>query len=194
MNHAADAQPQERVDLTHPFRVTLCQIIIDRNHVNALALERIQIGRQRRDQRLSFTGFHLGDAALMQNDAADDLYLEMLHADTSPRRLTADRKRLRQKVIQRFAACETLLELRRLGLQLFIGQCCHLILQRHNLIRDFFYFFYLFGIEITKDLFHKSHFGFLSPFYSSLGSSVTTILISSALRLSALVTFTSKRL
>ena len=194
MNHAADAQPQERVDLTHPFRVTLCQIIIDRNHVNALALERSQIGRHRRDQRLTFTGFHLGDAALMQNNTADDLHLEMLHADTSPRRLTADRKRLRQKVIQRFAACETLLELRRLGFQLFIGQCRHLILQRHDLICNFFYFFYLLGVDITKDLLHQSHFGFLFPFYSSRGSSVTIMLISSALRLSALVTFTSKRL
>ena len=162
--------------------------------MNALTLERIQIGRQRRDQGLTFTGFHLGDAALMQNDTADDLHLEVLHADTSPRRLTADRKRLRQKVIQRFTVCEPLLELRCLGFQLFIGQGCHLILQRHDLICNFLYFFYLLGVDITKDLLHQSHFGFLSPFYSSRGSSVTIMLISSALRLSALVTFTSKRL
>jgi len=49
--------------------------------VNTLAFERIQIDGQRGYQASSFTGFHLGDFALMQNDAADQLLIEMPHLE-----------------------------------------------------------------------------------------------------------------
>ena len=37
--------------------------------------ERVQIERHGRDQRLAFTGRHLGDLALVQRDAADQLHV-----------------------------------------------------------------------------------------------------------------------
>ena len=67
------------MDLSHPLRITLSQVIIDRNDTNALSCQCIQIGRQRGNQCLTFTGTHLGDTSLMQHDTTDQLHTEMLH-------------------------------------------------------------------------------------------------------------------
>ena len=63
----------------HPFRVTLGQIIVDRHHVDALAGQGVEIDRQRLHERLTFTRAHLGDFALMQHDAADELHVVVHH-------------------------------------------------------------------------------------------------------------------
>ena len=65
----------------HPVRVALGQIIVDRDDVDALAGERVQIHGQRRDQRFAFAGLHFGDFAAMQHDAADQLDIEMPHVE-----------------------------------------------------------------------------------------------------------------
>ena len=80
----ADRQPQEGVQLAHPLRVALGQVVVDRDHVNAAPGERIQIHRQGGDQRLAFAGLHLGDLALVQHDAADELHVEMPHFQHAP--------------------------------------------------------------------------------------------------------------
>ena len=54
---------EEAVNLAHPLRVATGQVVVDRDDVDALALERVQIGGQRGDERLAFAGLHLGDAA-----------------------------------------------------------------------------------------------------------------------------------
>ena len=48
-NHQAHSQAHIAVDLAHPFGVTLGQIIVDRNHMDALAGERIEIAGQNGD-------------------------------------------------------------------------------------------------------------------------------------------------
>ena len=65
--------------LTHPLRVTLCQVIIDCNDVNAFSRQRIQVSRQCGYQRLTFTGLHLSNTALMKDDTADQLHLIVFH-------------------------------------------------------------------------------------------------------------------
>ena len=60
--------------LTHPLRVTLRQIVIDRNNMHAFSFQRIQISRQKTSLGLTFTGPHLRDPSLMQHDTADQLY------------------------------------------------------------------------------------------------------------------------
>ena len=57
--------------LSHPLCISLCQIVIDRDNVHAFSLQRIQIGGQQRSLCLSFTGSHLCDSSLMQNDTTD---------------------------------------------------------------------------------------------------------------------------
>ena len=78
VDDAAHGESQERVELAHPFHVALGQIIVDRHHVHAVAGERVQVNGQRRDQRFAFACLHFGDVALVQHDAADELYAEML--------------------------------------------------------------------------------------------------------------------
>ena len=53
MEDASYGQSQESVDLSHPFHISLCQIIIDRYHVNAFSLQRVEICGQRRYQGLT---------------------------------------------------------------------------------------------------------------------------------------------
>src|ERR1700678_2712058 len=64
-------QPQEPVDAAHPFGVALGQIIVDRDDVDALAFERIQVAGQRGNQRFAFARPHFGDAAPVQKNATD---------------------------------------------------------------------------------------------------------------------------
>ena len=73
VHDAADREPQELVDLAHPGGIAPGQIVVDRDHVHALAFERVQIDRQGRDEGLALAGRHLGDLALVEDDPADQL-------------------------------------------------------------------------------------------------------------------------
>ena len=75
-----------------------------------LAGQRVQISRQRRNQRFSFAGFHFRDFALMQHDAADQLHVKMPHPKRPPPRFAHHRKRRNQRRLQRFL--QLLLDLR----------------------------------------------------------------------------------
>ena len=75
----ADRHPEEAVDAAHPLRVAARQVVVDRDDVDALAFERVEVRRQRRDERLAFAGLHLGDLAAVEDDAADELHVEVPH-------------------------------------------------------------------------------------------------------------------
>ena len=70
-------QPEEIVDLAHPFGVALGEVVVHRHHVHAAPGERVEIDRQRRHQRLAFAGLHFGNASLVQDHAADELHVEV---------------------------------------------------------------------------------------------------------------------
>ncbi|MNW53232.1 hypothetical protein D3C74_307850 [compost metagenome] len=69
MVHTAQVNPyrhaHEFVDLSHFLAIPLCQIVIDRNHVNTFGHQRVQIYRKCSYQRFTFTRFHLGNTAFM---------------------------------------------------------------------------------------------------------------------------------
>ena len=136
MDHEADGQAEEAVDLTHPLGVALGEVIVDGYNVHALAGQCVQIRGQGRDQRLAFAGLHLRDAALMQHDAADHLHAVMPHAQHAPRRLAAGREGLGQQVVERLAVLVARLELVGLGAQLCIRQLFVLLLERVHLISN----------------------------------------------------------
>ena len=92
----ADGHPEEAVDLAHPLRVASGQVVVHGDDVDALALERVEIGRQRRDERLAFAGLHLGDPALVKNGAADQLDVEVPHAQHAAAGLANDGEGFRQ--------------------------------------------------------------------------------------------------
>ncbi len=75
--------------------------------MNALAGQRVQVGRQRGDQRLAFARAHLGDLALVQHDPADELHVEVTHPQRALGGLAHCSKGLRQKVVELLATLQT---------------------------------------------------------------------------------------
>ena len=132
----AHLETHKAVDLTHPLRVTLGQIVVDGDDMHTVAAEGVQIGGQGSHQGLAFAGLHLGNTALMEDDAADELHPVRPHAQHTVRCLPNGGKRLREQVVQRLAVCVALLKLRRLGLQLLVGKGLILIAQGFDLIHQ----------------------------------------------------------
>ena len=77
----ADLEAEEAVDLAHPLGVALGQVVVDGDEVRALAGERVEVHRHGGDERLALAGLHLGDVAVVQDDAADHLDVEGAHAE-----------------------------------------------------------------------------------------------------------------
>ncbi len=74
-----DRQAEEFINRAHPVGVALGEVLVDRDDMHASAADRIEIGRQRCDQGLALTGAHLGDVAIVQHHAADQLNIERSH-------------------------------------------------------------------------------------------------------------------
>src|SRR5688500_9407903 len=53
-----------------------------------------------RDEGLALAGLHLGDLALVQDHAADQLDVEMAHAELAPADLARRGEHLRQRVVE----------------------------------------------------------------------------------------------
>jgi hypothetical protein len=75
--------------------------------VDAAAFERVQIGRQRRDERLALARAHFGDLALVQHHAAHQLHVEVAHAEHALGGFTHRGERFRQHFINLTAARQT---------------------------------------------------------------------------------------
>ena len=100
--------PEQTVDRAHPAGVAAGEVVVDRDHVHALAFQGVEVGGQRGDQRLALAGLHLGDAALVQDHAADQLHVEMALAQGPLGGLAHHRERLDQQVVQGLARGQAL--------------------------------------------------------------------------------------
>ena len=118
----ADRQSEEFVDLPHPFGVALGEIIVDGDDVDAVAGERVEIDRERGDQRLALAGLHLGDPALVQHHAADKLDVEMPLAEGALAGLAHGGESRHQDVVCRRSLRELLTELFRPRAQCLVGE------------------------------------------------------------------------
>ena len=103
--------PRAVVDGRHPFAVAAGQVVVDGDDVDALALQGVEVGRQRGDEGLAFAGDHLGDVAAVQDDAAEDLHVEVPHVLGAAAGLAAGGERLGQQVVERLALGQALAEL-----------------------------------------------------------------------------------
>ena len=110
MQDGADGKPEKAVELAHPFGITPGQVIVDRDHMHAAPGEGVEIYRQGGGQGFALAGFHLGDLALMEDDAADELHIKMPHAQNPPSRFPADGKGLGQQAVQGDSGGEPLLK------------------------------------------------------------------------------------
>ena len=99
-----DRHPEEVIQRCVPAGVASSQVVVDRHQVRPASFEGIQVQRQGRDQRLAFAGLHLGDPSLVEHDAADQLHVEVAHAEGALRCLADHRERLGQEVVERLAA------------------------------------------------------------------------------------------
>ncbi len=123
--------------------------------MHAFAAQCIEIRRERGDERLAFTGLHLGNIALMQHQAAQHLHMVGPHAQHAGIRLTDGCKRFRKNVVLGFAVGQTLSELSRFGLELFIRQFLVCFFQVVHFFDDFLQLFQLGGIASAQKVLHK---------------------------------------
>ena len=76
---AVHAQAVEHIKRPHPFGVALGQIVVHRHHMHAVARQGVQEHRQGGHQRLTLARGHLGDFALVQDNAAEKLHVIVYH-------------------------------------------------------------------------------------------------------------------
>ncbi len=126
----AGGQAKRRIDLAHPFRVALGQVVVDGDDMHALARQRVQVGGEGGDQGLALTGLHFGDIALMQEDPAHKLHVEGAQAKGAARRLAAVGEGFGQQLVQAFARHGALGHRLGPGHDLFVGQRGEFRLQR----------------------------------------------------------------
>ena len=100
MLEAGHRQAQVVIDGAHPVGVALGQVVVHRHQVGALALQGVEIQGEGGHQRLALAGLHLGDLALMKNDAAQELDIEVALAQTPLGHLPHHGEGIRQDVVQ----------------------------------------------------------------------------------------------
>ena len=151
MDNASDGQTEEAQNLAHFIRLSLCEVIVDRNDMNAVAAQTVHIRSNACDKCLTFTGSHFSDSALMQNDRTDDLNGERLFAEHAVCCLTDSCQCFDHNIIEGFAVGETLAEFLCLCLQSSIGETLILLIQIQNLLFDRFNFSKLFFTVRAED-------------------------------------------
>ena len=75
-NDQPHAQPQEAMDSPHPLGVA-AQVVVHGHEVHTLSTESIEVGGQRRNERLPLAGTHLRDPAEMKSRTTHQLDVEM---------------------------------------------------------------------------------------------------------------------
>jgi hypothetical protein len=126
----ADRHPEEPVDLAHPLGVAAGEVVVDGDDVDAFAVEGVQVGGQRRDERLAFARLHLGDGALVQDVAADELDVEVPHVEHAAPGFAHHREGFRQEIVERLALGDALPELGRLRPELLVRERLHRAFER----------------------------------------------------------------
>ena len=130
------AEAQEAVDLAHPLRVAGGQVVVDGDHMDALARQRVEVHRQGGYQGLPFTRLHLGDPAEMEGHPSHQLDVEVALTDHPPGHLSDQGERFDQQVLEALPVVEALPEDAGHRLKLVVGARLHLRLegvdQRHQ--------------------------------------------------------------
>src|SRR5690606_24093361 len=131
-----DFEAQEAVDPPHPFGVVAGQVVVDGDDVYAATGQRVQVGRQGRDQGLTLTGLHLGDVAHVQGSATHELHVEVPLAEHAYGRLANRRESLGKQRVERLTGVDTLPELVGHRAQLVVGQRREVLFDAVDLVHD----------------------------------------------------------
>ena len=125
-----DLETEEPIDPAHPLRVALREVVVDRHEMDTLALERVQVAGEGRDEGLALSRPHLGDGAAVQRRSAHQLDVEVALADGAARGFARRGERLREQVVERLAVLDALPELDGLVGELLIREVLDLGLPR----------------------------------------------------------------
>ena len=111
----AHGEAQEAVDRAHPLGVTLCQVVVDGDDVDAFAFKGIEVACRNAGEGLSFTCLEFQDLAFMQDDGSHDLHVVVALAQNSEGGLPYKGVGLGKDLVQSLAVLEAFAEL--LGLE-----------------------------------------------------------------------------
>ena len=100
MGDHPDAHAEEVEDRAHPLRVAPGEVVVDGDDVDAPAGQRVEDRGQRRDEGLALAGPHLGDLALVEDRAADELDVEVAHPERPLHGLAGHREDLGQDLVE----------------------------------------------------------------------------------------------
>ena len=98
--------------------------------MDTAAGERVEIDGERCGERFALAGAHFGDLAVMKHHAADQLHIEVAHAQRANRRFATHRERLGQQRVEGFAPRDPFAELDRSAGQRLVGELLHIRFER----------------------------------------------------------------
>ncbi len=155
----ADIHLHEAVDPTHQLGLVLGEVVVDRDQVNALLCQGIQVDGSGRGEGLAFTGLHLRDPAEMQRGATHHLHVEVPLAERANSRFAGGRKRFDEQVVEVGAVVDALTELTGLALEFVVGELAEVVFQRIDLGDDALERLQLFALARAKNLVENAHEG-----------------------------------
>jgi hypothetical protein len=95
----ADRQSQQPIDRPHPFGVAARQVVVERQHVRATPLDRLQRDGHRGRQRLSLAGLHFDDGASVERQGRHHLHVVRTVPERPPRGIAHERVQLGAEVV-----------------------------------------------------------------------------------------------
>ena len=143
-NDKSGAESHKGVNSAHFVPSAFCKIVVDRDDMNSLPCECVEVCRKSGDKRLSFTGFHLGNSSLMKDDTAYQLNMEWAFAEHSVICLSHRRKGIGKYIIECLTRSKTFFEPRCYCLKFRIAHCGIFVSQFLNFACNFLDFLYLF--------------------------------------------------
>lgn len=158
------------MDATHHLGVALGQIVVDRDQVNAVSGEGVQIRGQRADEGLALAGLHLRDVAEVERGATHHLHVVVTLSEDALGGLTHGGEGLGEQVVQALPIRIPLLVLIGEGAQLGVGEVDEVLFDGVDLVRDAVQLAQDLAFACTHDLREDGHGG-LSPCRSGLGRS-----------------------
>jgi hypothetical protein len=107
----ADRHAEQVVDRLHPHRVTAGEVVVDGDDVDTPTGQAVEHDRERPGERFALAGLHLGDRAVVEHHAADQLHVEVAHSHRAPAGLADEREAFRKHLVQRLARARALAQL-----------------------------------------------------------------------------------
>src|SRR5205085_9851958 len=101
-----------------PRLVALCKVVVRRDEVHAVACEGVEIERLCGDEGFAFARLHLGDVALVEDDAAHQLDVEQADAQRALDGLPYSGEGVEEQLVEGLAVRVALAELRGLTREL----------------------------------------------------------------------------